>query len=141
MHDAILLLLALYSIIVLLMAISRLIRHLVIMHLVGFALSIPLGYALGPVFAVAEATPHHIATTVLQFAWIFAIVFVIGYFIDDWADRRGRVADQQDSRSRPTPLLLRDLAPWLQSVPIAEDEDAAPALSPPRKNLPAPARD
>lgn len=117
------------------------IRYLVITHLVGFALSIPLGYAMGSVFAVAEATPQHIAATILQFAWIFALVVVIGYFIDDWQDRRRPTADRQDSRSRPAPLQLRDLAPWLQSVPIAEDEAAAPALSPPPKSLPAPARD
>jgi hypothetical protein len=117
------------------------VRHLVTTHLVGFALSIPIGYALWPVFAVAEATPQHIAATVLQFAWIFAVIVVLGYFIDDWADRRRRAADRPDSRSRPARLRLQDLAHWLQSVPIAEDEAAGPALSPPPKSLPAPGRD
>lgn len=137
MTEASLILIALYAIIICLMMVSKVIRYWALSSLLGFVLIIPIGYVLGPTIGLLEATPRHILTFALELSWFFAIAIVLGWFLDEL---RPLAAVRSLRRERSLPQRLRDQAPFLQAVPIVEDEDEPPALSPPRKNLPAPVR-
>ncbi len=101
--------------------------------------SIPIGYFLiAPVWHLLHALPLDITKYALEAAWSLALCIVVMWIIEDYWPQ---AADQLRAPAQPLPLRLEDQAPWLQSVPVAEDAASRPALSPPWKSLPAPARD
>lgn len=105
--------------------------------MLGAAVSIPVGYVIAPFWYAAHEIPHGIMTFVLELSWYMALLVVLCWFIDEWLPL---IAVRSLRRERSLPQRLRDQAPFLQAVPIVEDAGEPPALSPPRKSLPAPAR-
>lgn len=106
--------------------------------LAGFVLVIPLGYAAGAVLGLLEATPYHVLTFALELSWYFGIAIVLGWFLDEWLPPTAALSLLREHSSGPQ---FRGQAHGLQDVPISEDEDEPPVLSPPRKSLPAPEYD
>ena len=102
-------------------------------------LSIPFGVALVPILGFANAMPPAARENILQFVWLCMVAIVVPGIIIGWLERLG-AADQSHTPKPPSPRQLQDQAPWLQAVSVAEDAAAPPALTPPRKNPPSPAR-
>lgn len=105
---------------------------------IGALIMMPIAYVLAPVWHFVDSLPHAFVETIAMLIYIPMALIGVGIIVDFL---RPEAADLSHSPTRPEPLRLQDHAPWLQTISISEDEDEAPALSPPRKSLPAPARD
>ncbi len=105
---------------------------------VGAMVSLALAYPFAPIWYFIHSLPVDLIKYGLEIAWSLGFTIVATWIIEDYWPRS---AARSDNPTRPSRLRLRDLVPWLRTVPIDEDEAEAPALSPPRKSLPAPERD
>lgn len=116
----------------------RLIASYFAFVIIGVLIMIPVGYAIAPFFHFAKNMPTASRETILMAVYLPMALIGVFIIIDFLLPQ---VPDQEPGQAPASPLLLQDHAPWLQSSSIAEDEAEAPALSPPRKSLPAPGRD
>lgn len=107
------------------------------MSVFGALVSIPIAYVLAPVWYAVHEIPYHIMTFILEASWCFGAVIVLGWLVDDWLPL---AADQGQEQG---PTWLRRFLDQALSSPMksaAGYADEPPALSPPRKSLPAPER-
>ena len=122
---------------VLIWSLSQFLLRLYLLTLLSAIVVIPIGYALGPVFYIAETTPRTIIEGLALLIYIPMAIAGLFIIFDHWLPG---APDRSSAPKAPSLLQLQDQAPWLRTLSKSEGDAATPALSPPRKSLPVPGR-